>query len=55
MHSVRVRVRGTVLEIAQVKVLDHRINNAHRVVFRYILIRIKHKKHPVVVTVRFCM
>ena len=43
------------LEIAQVKVLDYRINNAYRVVFRLILIRIKQKEQPIVVIVRFCM
>ncbi len=42
-------------ELPQVKTLDNGINNAYRVVFRYIFIGIQQKKQPVVVTVRFCM
>ena len=43
------------LEILEVKVLDYGIDNAHRVVSRYIIAWIEQKKQPVVVTVGFCM
>ena len=42
-------------ELPQVKTLDYGIDNAYRITFSYILIRIQQKKQPVVVTVRFCM
>ncbi len=42
-------------ELLEIKTLNYGINNAHRIVFRDIFIRIQQKKQSVVVTVRFCM
>ncbi len=58
-HLRMVRAAATLtvqfLKLPKVKTLDNGINNAYRIVFRYVFIGIQQKKQSVVVTIRFCM